>query len=142
MEQLLNFIRERESVRRKREAGLPYPWTDNPILRDYRFCNIEREQDRVTKGIAALYREPHKDDPGLWFALLVARRAVNWPDTLKQIGYPVPWNPGWFKSAVRARQAAGLKAFERRRTRSWCLASGASRLTDCRPRPESHLAAA
>jgi len=112
MEHLLNFITERESVRVNREAGLPFPWTVNAILRDYRFCNIEREQDRVTKGIAALYREPHKDDPDLWFALVVARRAVNWPDTLKQIGYSVPWEPDIFKSVVRARQAAGLKAFE------------------------------
>jgi hypothetical protein len=112
MQQLLNFITERESIRRKREAGLPFPWTDNPILRDYKFCNISREHDAVTKGVGALYREPHKDDPDLWFALVVARRAVNWPDTLKQVGYPVPWNPDRFKAVVRARQAAGLKAFE------------------------------
>jgi hypothetical protein len=112
MQRILNFIEERESIRRKRELGLPYPWTDDPILRDYRFCNIEREQDRVTKGIAALYREPYKNDPELWFADIVARRAVNWPDTLRQIGYPVPWNPDKFKSVIRARQAAGLKAFE------------------------------
>lgn len=112
MQQLLNFIRDREAIRLKREAGLPYPWTDNPILRDYKFCNISREHDAVTRGIAALYREPHRDDPDLWFALLVARRAVNWPDTLRQIGYPVPWGPDRFKSVVRARQAAGLKAFE------------------------------
>jgi len=112
MQQLLNFITERESIRRKREAGLPFPWTDNPILRDYKFCNISREHDAVTKGVAALYREPHKDDPDLWFALVVARRAVNWPDTLKEIGYPVPWGPDRFKAVIRARQAAGLKAFE------------------------------
>jgi len=109
---LLNFIVARESIRQKHDAGLPPPFTNDPILRDYKFCNIEREQDRVTKGIAALYREPHKDDPDLWFAHVVARRAVNWPDTLKQIGYPVPWNPDRFKAVVRARQAAGLKAFE------------------------------
>ena len=112
LQHLLGFVTERESIRRKREAGEEWPWTDNSILRDYKFCNIEREHDAVSKGISALYREPHKDDSDLWFALLVARRAVNWPDTLKEIGYPVPWNPDRFKTVVRARQAVGLKAFE------------------------------
>lgn len=111
-ERLLYFIREREAIRLKREAGLPFPWTDDHILRDYRFCNIEREKDAVTKGITALYREPHQGDPDLWFALLVARRAVNWPATLEEIGYPVPWDPEKFKSVIRVRQTAGLKAFE------------------------------
>jgi hypothetical protein len=112
MQQLIRFIVERESIRRKREAGQPFPWTDNSILRDYKFCNVEREQDRVSKGIAALYRDPYKDDPDLWFALLIARRAVNWPATLADLGYPVPWIPDKFKSVIRARQGAGLKAFE------------------------------
>jgi hypothetical protein len=112
-QQLLNFfITERESIRRKHDAGLLPPWTDDPILRDYKFCNVEREQDRVTKGVAAVYREPHKDDHDLWFPLVVARRAVNWPDALKQIGYPVPWDPDSLKSVVRTLQAAGRKAFE------------------------------
>jgi hypothetical protein len=112
MQHFLKFVGNRESVRQKREAGLSFPWTDNPILRDHRFCNIRREDDRVTKGVAALYRHPYQDDPELWFAILLARRAVNWPDTLRELGYPVPWNPIKFKSVIEARQAAGLKAFE------------------------------
>jgi hypothetical protein len=112
LKELINFIAEREAIRQRREAGQPFPWTSNPILRDYRFCNINREHDRVTRGIAALYREPYHEDPNLWFALLVARRAVNWPDTLAELGYPVPWNPEHFKDVIRSRQASGQKAFE------------------------------
>jgi hypothetical protein len=112
IKELINFIAEREAIRRRREAGQPFPWTDNPILRDYRFCNIDREHDRVTKGITALYREPYRDDPNLWFALLVSRRAVNWPGTLAELGYPVPWNPERFKDVIRSRQASGQKAYE------------------------------
>lgn len=58
------------------------------------------------------FREPNKNDPELWFALLVARRAVNWPDTLAELGYPVPWNPEKFKAVIRSRQDAGRKAYE------------------------------
>jgi alpha-glutamyl/putrescinyl thymine pyrophosphorylase clade 1 len=65
-----DFAVERENIRRKHDAGLSFPWTNDSILRDYRFCNVERERDTVTKDVTALYREPHKDDPDLWFALL------------------------------------------------------------------------
>ncbi len=111
-EALLHFVAEREHVRLKKEAGQPWPWTNDPILRDYKFCCVRREDDRVTKGIATLYREPFENDPELWFALLVARRAVNWPDTLAELGYPVPWNPEHFRAVIRSRQAAGHKAYE------------------------------
>lgn len=53
-EALLNFIAERERIRIKKEAGQPWPWTNDPILRDYKFCCVRREDDRVTKGIAAV----------------------------------------------------------------------------------------
>jgi hypothetical protein len=109
-EMLLTFITEREGIRVKKDAGEPWPWTDDAILRDYKFCCTRREDDRVTKGIAAVYREPHKDDPELWFALLVARRAVNWPDTLSELGYPVPWNPEHFRAVVMVSGQAGEQA--------------------------------
>src|SRR5208337_2243544 len=111
-EALLNFVTERERIRLKKEAGLPRPWTDDPLLRDYKFCCVCREDDRGTKGTAAVYREPYKNDTELWFALLVARRAVNWPDTLRELGYPVPWSPEHYKMVIRSRQASGQKAYE------------------------------
>jgi hypothetical protein len=42
------LARERESIRRKRLAGQLPPWTDNPILRQWRFTNVHREHDRTT----------------------------------------------------------------------------------------------
>jgi 5-hmdU DNA kinase-like protein len=112
VDDFIAFISERESVRHRREEGRPWPWTTNPILRDYRFCNVQREHDRVTKSVSSLYREPHNDEPELWFALLVARRAVNWPETLSELGFPVPWQPEHFKRIINRRRSAGQKAFE------------------------------
>ena len=43
------FIRERDRIRRKRERREPFPWTDDPILSKYRFTNIYRMDDRVSK---------------------------------------------------------------------------------------------
>lgn len=43
------FVRERESVRLKKEAGAPFPWTTDEILSTYKFTNVRREHDRTTK---------------------------------------------------------------------------------------------
>lgn len=42
------YARERQSILLRRRAGGPPPWTDDPVLRKYRFCNVFREDDRTT----------------------------------------------------------------------------------------------
>lgn len=81
------WIKERESIRVKKEAGLPKPWSDNPIFQTYRFCNVEREKDTVSIWIKENWIEPYRDHPNLWFAMIVAR-LFNWPPTLDIIGFP------------------------------------------------------
>src|ERR1700730_3740631 len=44
-----DWCRERHSVFEKRLAGQQFPWTDDPILTEYIFCNVFREQDKVTR---------------------------------------------------------------------------------------------
>src|SRR5262245_42081973 len=84
IERLLYFIRERERVRSRRAKGKPWPWTDNPILREYRFCNVRREDDAVTRWIAEHWRAPNADDPDIAFAMVVAR-FINNPETLAEV---------------------------------------------------------
>ena len=50
-ETFVYFIHERESIRLRKESGLHQPWTVDPILNDYYFCNINREDDKTTKYI-------------------------------------------------------------------------------------------
>lgn len=87
---LAHWIKEREAIRQKKEAGRERPWTNDPILRRYRFCNVHREDDRVTRWLKHNWRDPHANDPKLWHAMIVARY-INWPPTLHAIGYPEPW---------------------------------------------------
>lgn len=86
-ETFLYWIQERESIRKKKEAGLPKPWTTDPIFQQYKFCNVERENDRVTKWIKDNWREPYRGHPNMWFAMVVAR-LFNWPDTLEKLTFP------------------------------------------------------
>jgi hypothetical protein len=100
---LLNWITEREAIRKRRANGDPPPWTNNEILREWRFCNVRREDDYQTRCIATGWREPHADDPDLGFAMAVAR-FVNWWPTLAELGYPVPWEPDRFVAVMEARK--------------------------------------
>lgn len=43
------FACERQRIFEQRIAGLPGPWTDDPILRTYKFCNAFRASDRVSQ---------------------------------------------------------------------------------------------
>ena len=108
--ELFAFIKERHAIYIRRAAGQPKPWTRDPILQQYRFCNIYRELDAVTQWIAANWRKPHKADTHLWFAMVVAR-LFNSPETLQAIGYSVPWQPSRVKKILHERQDVGLRNF-------------------------------
>jgi hypothetical protein len=43
------FAAERQAIFERRLAGLPAPWTDDPILRTYKFTNPWRASDRVSQ---------------------------------------------------------------------------------------------
>jgi len=83
IEPFVTFIFRRKLLAERRLSGTT-PWTDDPILRDYRFCNVEREQDRGTLDLARIWRDNHADDPDLWFALALYRRGFNWGQQLKR----------------------------------------------------------
>jgi hypothetical protein len=114
LRRFLAFVESRELIRLRKEAGMKKPWTTDAILLSYRFCNIRREDDTVTRWLAHHWRTPHESDPHLWFAMTIAR-IINWPDTLVEIGYPLN---GWtkhyekhFLEVCAARKASGQKVW-------------------------------
>lgn len=110
LDDFVKFIVARHSIWESRHAGEPKPWTDDPILQQYRFCNVYRELDTVTEWISENWRNPNAGHRDLWFAMAVARW-VNWPDTLAEIGFPVPWNPKKFIRAIAKRRDLGEKVW-------------------------------
>lgn len=76
----------------------PPPWTDDEILQNWRFCNVRREDDKVTRWIAANWRT--HDTPDLWFAMCVAR-FINRIETLDKLGFPVPWESGNYLKQIK-----------------------------------------
>lgn len=104
---LMRFIRERHAVYMRKANGEPWPWTQDPILQKYRFCNVYRNLDKQSALIQGHWSRQSQDN---WFAFCVAR-LVNWWPTLEAVGYPVPWRPERFKQALHDRKEAGQKVF-------------------------------
>src|SRR5690606_30251911 len=45
---LWDWMNERHRIWVRRNAGHKWPWTEDPILREYKFTNVFREYDAVT----------------------------------------------------------------------------------------------
>ena len=105
VKELAYWINERDAMRRKKEAGEPKPWSDNEVMQVTYFCNVHREDDRVTKWIAKHWRSRFPHDNFL-LAMVIAR-VINWPDTLEVMGFPDTWEPDdWL---ARFREIEGKK---------------------------------
>lgn len=85
--ELLHWIRERYKIYLLKETGSPKPWSEDPVFQKTYFCNVHRENDRVTKWIRQFY-SPHVGDRMFEYNIILAR-FLNWPDTLEEIGYQV-----------------------------------------------------
>src|SRR6266536_4124360 len=43
------FASERQAIFHRRVRGEPWPWTEDPILKRFKFCNVYRASDRVSQ---------------------------------------------------------------------------------------------
>jgi hypothetical protein len=100
--QFIYWVTERESIRLKKASGIPSPWSDNPVMQQTYFCNINREDDNVTKWIRQNWTYP-KDTLGedsklsYDFAMITAR-LFNLPSTLELLEQPIELD-SWLESA-------------------------------------------
>jgi len=72
---------ERENIRLQKEVqNFPPPWTDDPILQQYKFCQVFREEDRTTRWFKKHIREPMREDTDVLMATVIFRW-FNWIPT-------------------------------------------------------------
>jgi len=127
------WVAERHAIYLRRKAGQPKPWTTDPILRDYKFTNPFRENDRGTVWLRENFLEPHRYcedcDKGIrggfpcqtckglgWEPDLLAfnicwYRMFNWIGTGKRLGWQTDWPSETIKSALKQGLAAGDQIF-------------------------------
>ena len=109
-DRLLYWIREREAIRLRREGGKPRPWTDDAILRQYRFCNVRRMDDKVSRWLLEKWYTPNKGSPNMFLACVIARH-FNLPTTLAVLGFPKLWQPEKVRASCKLLKEKGWNVF-------------------------------
>jgi len=76
------FAAERQAAFERRLAGAPRPWSDDPILQAFKFCNVYRAVDRVSQYLIreVAYREEANTPEDRLFQI-VAFRTFSQPQT-------------------------------------------------------------
>lgn len=78
------WITERESIRQRKEQGLPKPWSADPLFQGKRWCNVRRMDDRVSVAMMRTWY-PLDGSPQAQLVAAVLGRLVNWPASLDAI---------------------------------------------------------
>ena len=84
-DEISGFINERMSVWKKKVSNERFPYTEDPILRTYRFCNIFREFDRQTIEFHTLLNPIRKNFP-LWLLNMFYCRMLARFETIQAVG--------------------------------------------------------
>jgi hypothetical protein len=71
------IARERYQIKLNRDAGLPKPWSQDPIFQKNRFCNVFREDDKTTVWFRENIRNKYRDDPEMALGAITTFRWFN-----------------------------------------------------------------
>jgi len=84
LNEIEDFATERMLIWQRRQKGVKPPYTKDPILQKYRFCNIYRELDRQTIEIHSILKDIK--DFNLWLLNILFLRLICKPKTVKKTG--------------------------------------------------------
>lgn len=105
-------MQERESIRLKKEAGAPWPWTEDPILREYKFTNVKREHDRTSRLLIEEFYKPNYNTPREQLLLNCAiARYFGTIEFMRAIGWQQDFKPSFLKKVARERMAKGERVY-------------------------------
>jgi hypothetical protein len=89
------WIHERTSIQEKKDRGDPWPWTEDLILREYKFTNAFRERDKTTVWFRENIRDPLKLEPEVYMATVIFRwfNLIETGETLLKHNLHTNWDP-------------------------------------------------
>lgn len=106
----LYWIAERDRIRKKRLLGREKPWTNDPILQKYKFCNVRRMDDRVSQWLMQNWYIPNYGHKNMFLACSIAR-LFNHTDSLTVANFPKVWRPERFRKKMKQHKSIGGKVF-------------------------------
>jgi hypothetical protein len=105
------WMQERQNIHDLKVQGKPKPWTGDAILKEYKFCNVRREDDKVTQWFAANWRNQKWWLHPNFIPAIMLGRTINWPNTLEYIGFPEVWDKEAFCNMLDRLQSTGSKVY-------------------------------
>ena len=90
-DQYWRFAHKRQSAFLKRLSGAPRPWSDDPIIERYKFCNVYRATDRVSQYLIreVIYSDPSAEPADLFFRIVAFRlfsQIDTWRGLVERLG--------------------------------------------------------
>jgi len=82
------WVSERYKIMEYKDSGMPKPWSQDPVFQTTYFCNVHRENDKVTRWIRRELSPAEVGRLNYEFVMILAR-FLNWPDTLAYIKNPL-----------------------------------------------------
>lgn len=110
------FAAERQAAFERRVSGAKAPWTKDPILQEYKFCNVFRASDRVSQYMIrnVAYADFSDDAADRLFQIVAFRtfsKIETWNFLIEKLGRPpriIDLKNGSFEKAiVEAKKANG-----------------------------------
>lgn len=94
VERFFAYARERQMIKIRRDLGQPKPWTSDTILNSFRFCNVFREDDKVTQWLRTNVRDPLRASPVVIPAVITCRffNRIESMELLVKHNLHVEWN--------------------------------------------------
>jgi hypothetical protein len=112
VERFFGWINERHAIYQSRAAGNPPPWTDDPILSQYKFTNPFRENDRVTVWMRENWTKPNDNRPhGEIIFNCCLFRMVGTSEFAEAHGWATSWDPDFTKTLILDRLSRKERTF-------------------------------
>lgn len=103
MKAFFSYARLRYRIKWMREQGNLPPWTNDPVLSKYRFCNVFREDDKVTQWFRDNVREKYRDRGCVAAATVIFRwfNRIETGEVLRAHGLLTDWKPKIAKDVLK-----------------------------------------
>ena len=95
VERFFYWVHERTRIQERKDRGDPWPWTEDPILQEYKFTNAYRERDKTTVWFRKNIRDPLKYKPEVYMATVIFRwfNLIETGQTLLKHNLHIDWDP-------------------------------------------------